>query len=226
MAIPTTSPTRAPTALRRSRINASVSPIATGSNHQERGTVRRSSYMPPLWSPLRPHGGRHPRARTGYRSVGLGTVTGSVAPASPSERPAPPLPLSPTTPPPGAVLPPRAPEAPAPGTRLGSHYEHCFGCGPEHPGGLRIDAVAGQGLDVTAEFAVRSAHQGGPGLAHGGLLTTAMDETLGALNWLLHAPAVTGRLETDFVRPVPVDSVLHLRAWITGVHGRKIYSAA
>lgn len=152
-------------------------------------------------------------------------MTGSVAPASPSERPAPPLPLSPTTPPPGAVLPPRAPEAPAPGTRLGSHYEHCFGCGPEHPGGLRIDAVAGQGLDVTAEFAVRSAHQGGPGLAHGGLLTTAMDETLGALNWLLHAPAVTGRLETDFVRPVPVDSVLHLRAWITGVHGRKIYSA-
>ncbi|MEV6972719.1 PaaI family thioesterase [Kitasatospora sp. NPDC093806] len=133
---------------------------------------------------------------------------------------------SPTTPPPEAVLPPRAPQAPAPGTRLGSHYEHCFGCGPQHPGGLGIDAVAGEGLDVTAEFTVREAHQGGPGLAHGGLLTTAMDEILGSLNWLLHAPGVTGRLETDFLSPVPVDSVLHLRAWVTGVHGRKVYGAA
>ncbi|MFI9330905.1 PaaI family thioesterase [Kitasatospora sp. NPDC052868] len=133
--------------------------------------------------------------------------------------------LSPTSPPPDAELPPRAPEAPAPGTRLGSHYEHCFGCGPQHPGGLRIEAVAGEGLDVTAEFTVAPDHQGGPGLAHGGLLTTAMDETLGTLNWLLHAPAVTGRLETDFLCPVPVGSVLHLSARITGVHGRKIYSA-
>ncbi|MET8700300.1 PaaI family thioesterase [Kitasatospora sp. NPDC058032] len=146
-------------------------------------------------------------------------MTGSTAPTAPA------APTTPTTPPPEAVLPPRAPEAPAPGTRLGSHYEHCFGCGPQHPGGLRIDAVAGEGLDVTAEFTVRPEHQGGPGLAHGGLLTTAMDETLGTLNWLLHAPAVTGRLETDFLSPVPVGSTLHLRAWVTGVHGRKIYSA-
>jgi acyl-coenzyme A thioesterase PaaI-like protein len=89
-----------------------------------------------------------------------------------------------------------------------------------------MTVVAGAGLDVTSEFTVGPDHQGGPGLAHGGLLTTAMDETLGSLNWLLHSAAVTGRLETDFVRPVPVDSVLHIRARVTGVHGRKIYSAA
>ncbi|MFI6447392.1 PaaI family thioesterase [Kitasatospora sp. NPDC050543] len=108
---------------------------------------------------------------------------------------------------------------------LGTHYDECFGCGPHHSSGLRLDAIAGEGLDVTAELTVRPFHQGGPGLAHGGLLTTAMDETLGTLNWLLLAPAVTGRLETDFLRPVPVDSVLHIHAWVTGVHGRKVYSA-
>ncbi|WP_441251553.1 PaaI family thioesterase [Kitasatospora sp. McL0602] len=123
-------------------------------------------------------------------------------------------------------MPPRAPQAPAPGSLLGSHYDQCFGCGPQHPQGLQLTVVAGEGLDLTAEFTVRPSHQGGPGLAHGGLLVTALDETLGSLNWLLHAPAVTGRIETDFLCPVPVDSVLHLRAWITGVHGRKIYSAA
>jgi len=133
---------------------------------------------------------------------------------------------TPTTPPADAVLPPRAPEAPAPGSPLGSHYDHCFGCGPQHPQGLQLTATAGEGLEVTAEFTVKPGHQGGPGLAHGGVLVTAMDETLGTLNWLLHSPAVTGRLETDFVRPVPVDSVLHIHAWVTGVHGRKIYSAA
>ncbi|GHH80741.1 thioesterase [Kitasatospora indigofera] len=156
-----------------------------------------------------------------------GSITSQPAPKGseqPAERPA--AQLSPTTPPQEAVLPPRAPEAPAPGTLVGSHYDHCFGCGPQHPAGLRMTVVAGEGLDVTAEFTVGAGHQGGPGLAHGGLLTTAMDETLGSLNWLLHAAAVTGRLETDFVRPVPVDSVLHIRARITGVHGRKIYSAA
>ena len=158
-------------------------------------------------------------------------MTGSIAsqPAStgseqPVERPA--AQPFPTTPPPGAVLPPRAPGAPAPGTLLGPHYDHCFGCGPLVPSGLRMTVVAGEGLEVTGEYPVGPAHQGGPGLAHGGVLTTALDETLGSLTWLLHVPAVTGRLETDFVRPVPVDSVLHIRAWVTGVLGRKIYSAA
>ncbi|MEV7121882.1 PaaI family thioesterase [Kitasatospora griseola] len=133
---------------------------------------------------------------------------------------------TPTTPPADAVLPPRSPLAPAPGTVIGSHYDGCFGCGPHHPHGLQLVAVAGEQLDVTAQFTVKAAHQGGPGLAHGGVLVSAMDETLGTLNWLLAAPAVTGRLETDFVRPVPVDSVLHIHARVTGVHGRKVYSAA
>lgn len=157
-------------------------------------------------------------------------MTGSTAPAAaPQGAPAPPprpAAPTPTTPPADAVLPPRAPGAPAPGTPIGPHYDLCFGCGPQRPDGLQLTAVAGEGLTVDARFTVRAVHQGGPGLAHGGLLTTAMDETLGTLNWLLHAPAVTGRLETDFVRPVPVDSELHIHAWVTGVHGRKVYSAA
>lgn len=160
-------------------------------------------------------------------------MTGSIAPA-PSQGAGQPAPRtaadtaagSPTTPPADALMPPRAEQAPAPGTRLGSHYDQCFGCGPQHPQGLRLDAVAGEGLTVDAEFTVEAHHQGGPGLAHGGILTAAMDEALGTLNWLLHTPAVTGRLETDFLRPVPVDTVLHIHARVTGMHGRKIYSAA
>ncbi|GGU22227.1 PaaI family thioesterase [Streptomyces violascens] len=130
------------------------------------------------------------------------------------------------TPPADAIAPVRHPEAPAPGELLGAHYGHCFGCGDGQPHGLHLAARAEEGVRVTAEFTVREAHQGAPGLAHGGVLATALDETLGSLNWLLRVIAVTGRLETDFARPVPVGTVLHLEAEVTAVAGRKIYSRA
>ncbi|MGW2647390.1 PaaI family thioesterase [Streptomyces sp. NPDC001393] len=129
-------------------------------------------------------------------------------------------------PPADAVKPVRHPDAPAPGELLGAHYEHCFGCGPGQSHGLHLEARAGEGVSLTAEFTVQPAHQGAPGLAHGGVLATALDETLGSLNWLLRTIAVTGRLETDFVRPVPVGTTLYLQAEVTAVAGRKIYSAA
>ncbi|GGY94058.1 thioesterase [Streptomyces nitrosporeus] len=124
------------------------------------------------------------------------------------------------------MAPVRHPDAPAPGELLGSHYDHCFGCGDGQPHGLHLAARAGEGVGVTAEFTVQPAHQGAPGLAHGGVLATALDETLGALSWLLRVIAVTGRLETDYVRPVPVGTTLFLDAEVTAVHKRKIYCRA
>ncbi|PAZ14771.1 thioesterase [Streptomyces sp. SA15] len=127
-------------------------------------------------------------------------------------------------PPADAVNPVRHPDAPAPGELLGAHYAQCFGCGGGQPHGLHLQARAGEGVALTAEFTVQPAHQGAPGLAHGGVLASALDETLGALNWMLRTIAVTGRLETDFVRPVPVGTTLHLQAEVSAVAGRKIYS--
>ncbi|WAP58767.1 PaaI family thioesterase [Streptomyces sp. S465] len=129
------------------------------------------------------------------------------------------------TPPEGATAPVRHPDAPPPGEPLGAHYDQCFGCG-DQARGLGLSARAGEGVSVTAEFTVRSGHQGAPGLAHGGVLAAALDETLGSLNWLQRVIAVTGRLETDFVRPVPVGAQLYLEARVTAVHGRKIYCSA
>lgn len=129
------------------------------------------------------------------------------------------------SPPPDATAPVRHPDAPAPGELLGAHYDQCFGCGDSQTHGLHLASRAGEGVEVTAEFTVRPAHQGAPGLAHGGVLATALDETLGSLSWLLHTIAVTGRLETDFVRPVPVGTTLHLAARVTAVAGRKIYAS-
>ncbi|MFM1951831.1 MAG: hypothetical protein RJA33_625 [Actinomycetota bacterium] len=131
-----------------------------------------------------------------------------------------------TTPPAGAIIPQRHPKSPATGSQIPSHFKHCFGCGDLHPTGLHLKAFVGEGLTINGQFTVTQNHQGAPGLAHGGLLSLAFDEALGKLMWLLRAPAVTARLETDFLRPVPIGSVLHISARITGQMGRKVYSEA
>lgn len=102
----------------------------------------------------------------------------------------------------------------------------CYGCGEQQPQGLHLRVIAGEGVSVSARFEVTDAHQGAPGLAHGGLLACAFDEALGSVNWLLRTPAVTGRLETDYIRPVPVGSSVYISAWCVGVQGRKVYHRA
>jgi acyl-coenzyme A thioesterase PaaI-like protein len=134
-------------------------------------------------------------------------------------------PVSPTLAPPEAHMPQRHPDAVPVGQEIPSHYDRCYGCGSRHPAGLHMRVIAGE-LGVHAVFEVTDVHQGAPGLGHGGLLSTAFDEALGALNWLLLVPAVTARLEVDFRRPVPVGSVLHIDARITGTMGRKVYTQA
>lgn len=131
-----------------------------------------------------------------------------------------------TVPPPDAVPGVRHPDAPKPGELIPSHFAQCFGCGQDHPTGLRLVATAGPGLSVSASFVVTEFHQGAPGLAHGGILALAFDETLSSLMWLIRRPAVTARLESDFLSPVPVGSRLLITAEVTGVAGRKVYSKA
>lgn len=131
-----------------------------------------------------------------------------------------------TTPPEGSIIPERHPKSPATGSELPSHFKHCFGCGDLHPTGLHLKARVEEGLTISAQFTVTENHQGAPGLAHGGLLSLAFDEALGKLMWLLRSPAVTARLETDFLLPVPIGTTLFISATITGQQGRKVYSAA
>lgn len=125
-----------------------------------------------------------------------------------------------------AFMPERHPKAPQPGEKIPSHFGYCFGCGDLHSSGLHFVSYAGEGMNLTGQFTVTDQHQGAPGLAHGGILALAFDEALGKLMWLLRAPAVTARLETDFMKPVPMGSTLFIKAEILGQDGRKVYSRA
>lgn len=119
-----------------------------------------------------------------------------------------------------------APDAPAPGTTLGQHYARCYGCGVAQPAGLRMTFTVGDDVQVISEFVVTEDHEGAAGLAHGGLLSAALDETQATLLWVLRMPAVTARLETDFVAPVPVGSIVRIEARCLGLSERKIFTSA
>lgn len=109
---------------------------------------------------------------------------------------------------------------------LPSHYDRCFGCGRDHPTGLHLEMWGlDEKLRVRGSFTVTEHHQGAPGLAHGGVVSAAVDEGMGYLLWLVGGPAVTARLEVDFRRPVPVDSRLELEARIDRQEERKIWAS-
>ena len=49
-------------------------------------------------------------------------------------------------------MPERHPNAPKPGEEIPSHLHMCFGCGVDHPTGLHMKSIAGEGLTATCEF--------------------------------------------------------------------------
>jgi hypothetical protein len=55
------------------------------------------------------------------------------------------------------------------------HDPACWGCG-DNPNGLHLPLPAAEGLEVyESYFAFDERHQGGPGIAHGGLVSAALD---------------------------------------------------
>ncbi len=83
---------------------------------------------------------------------------------------------------------------------------------------------AGEGFTVEAKMPVEQWMEGGPGVIHGGILSSALDDVMGMTPRLLGPPGVTVHLQVDFLQPIPVGKTLHIRAEILGRQRRKIYT--
>lgn len=86
--------------------------------------------------------------------------------------------------------------------------------------------TVGEKYSVTGRLEVAKRYQGGPGVIHGGILSTAFDEAQGMACMVLGGPVVTAHLEIDFARPIPLGSVLEFRARIEGTVRRKAYTTS
>ena len=100
------------------------------------------------------------------------------------------------------------------------HDPACWGCG-DNPIGLRLPLPAAEGLtEYEAYFQFDERHQGGPGIAHGGLVAGALDEAVGLLATWYAFPSVTARIFVRFRRPVPINTELLIRAELDEARGR------
>jgi len=106
------------------------------------------------------------------------------------------------------------------------HDAACWGCG-DNPLGLRLPHPAAEGLtEYEAFFCFDERHQGGPGIVHGGLVATALDEAAGLLATWYAFPAVTARIFVRYRRPVPINTELQIRARLDEERGRRLHVTA
>jgi acyl-coenzyme A thioesterase PaaI-like protein len=90
---------------------------------------------------------------------------------------------------------------------------YCFGCGSLNPHGLQLSFRLEEGR-ATAEFTPQAVHQGFPGLMHGGLVMTMMDEAMGWVTIGQKVWAVTARVNVRFREPVPLSQPVTVSAVI------------
>jgi uncharacterized protein (TIGR00369 family) len=107
---------------------------------------------------------------------------------------------------------------------------HCFGCGPDNPQGLRLEFTLASseagGLTASAEVKLTRLYEGPPGHIHGGIIATLLDEAMSKLNRPLNIVAMTRSLTVDYLRPAPLETTLKLVATHIKKNGRKVLHAA
>ncbi|MFQ5859435.1 MAG: PaaI family thioesterase [Anaerolineae bacterium] len=100
----------------------------------------------------------------------------------------------------------------------------CFGCGVENPIGLKLSTYEMDDGRVVARFTPREDYQGYPGVLHGGIIATVLDEVLYRV-WIAKGPwLVTAKIEMKFRRPVPVGVPLTVVAEAVESRGRRLIS--
>lgn len=105
------------------------------------------------------------------------------------------------------------------------HLPWCFGCGGENDHGLGIRPRC-EGNKVVAELVFAPRFQGGPGVVHGGATAAFFDDLMGFVMMAHRRPAVTARLEVNYLRPIPLGLTLRGEAWLAAREERKLWAEA
>jgi acyl-coenzyme A thioesterase PaaI-like protein len=106
------------------------------------------------------------------------------------------------------------------------HHDLCFGCGQANLFGLQLELERRPDGGVEGRFFIKQDHQGPPGLAHGGVLTAALDEAMALALAAEGTAAHTARLEVDLLAPAPVGAFVRVSARISESRGRKVRLSA
>ena len=102
-----------------------------------------------------------------------------------------------------------------------SDYQACFGCGARNLDGLRL-VFHRDGEEIWAVTTPEERFQGFPGVLHGGVVATMLDETLSRAAVITNRWMMTARLEIRYRRPAPVGRALRVSARPVLVRARMV----
>jgi len=94
-------------------------------------------------------------------------------------------------------------------TPVASAANTCFVCGPDNPIGLHLHFRLEDGACVS-EFTPGENHLGYPGVVHGGMIYSALDDVMANWLYLRGARAYTARCEIRYREPAAPGDTLHL----------------
>ena len=98
----------------------------------------------------------------------------------------------------------------------------CFVCGRKNPSGLYMRFYDNGKDEVCSDYTVASRYQSYPGIVHGGILASMLDEVVGRVAIIgdHHHFMVSVRLQVLYRHPVPVETPLKIRGRIVRLSGR------
>lgn len=93
----------------------------------------------------------------------------------------------------------------------------CFACGTANPIGLKLHFYR-LGKEICSDITLARNHEGWENMAHGGIISTLLDETMSwALIYFYRTFFVTRKMDLKYVRPVLIGEPLSVAAKIEDV---------
>ncbi|HEY9138682.1 MAG TPA: PaaI family thioesterase [Terriglobus sp.] len=102
----------------------------------------------------------------------------------------------------------------------------CYVCGPENAAGMRLQFEHVAPFTAETTLVAFAQHEGWQGLMHGGVTFTLMDEAFGWCLLFEGIHAVTAKVETRFLKPIPTGTELRVRAFVIADRKRLLEAEA
>ena len=98
----------------------------------------------------------------------------------------------------------------------------CFVCGLENPIGLHLNFYETSPGEVTVDFTPPEHYQGYPGLLHGGIVASILDEAAGRAHMGIFPPRFmfTAKLEVKYRKNIPIGKPLKIIGNVCKDRGR------
>jgi len=109
-----------------------------------------------------------------------------------------------------------------------SNSSQCFGCGSDNPLGLQLVFIVNEKQQVESQMLIPEQFQGYPGVVHGGIVATILDESIARAATAADPNRImlTGKLTTRYRKPVPVGKQLRAVGEVIRDRGRMVECAS